>query len=299
MIREPSGPVVLTGGTSGLGRATVEHLLANGADVIAIGRDADLCRSVEIELSVRYPDRSLGFIVADLSTTGEVRRAAGKIAGLLRERWDQSLSGLSGLVNNAAMVSTWRMVTDEGYEKQFAVNHLAGFLLTHELLPLLERGTPGRVVTVSSGSHRHTTINWRDPMFSRGYTALRAYKQSKLANVLFTAEFNRRYAQSTGVRAYAFDPGLVRTDIGCKSSSGIEHLVWRLRSRGRGASAPELPAQHLAALALEREMENPDAFYRVLGRAGMADRAGSDPVLGARLWALSEQLCQEPTLVAS
>jgi len=297
MIRESVGPVVLTGGTSGIGKATVACLLAKGVDVIAIGRDASRCRSVEIELGVRYPERTLGFVVADLGTTGEVRRAAAAVARLLQERWDHSLSGLGGLVNNAAMVSTWRMVTDEGYEKQFAVNHLAGFLLTHELLPLLERGSPGRVVTVSSGSHRHTAINWRDPMLSHGYTALRAYKQSKLANVLFTAEFNRRYARTSGVRAYAFDPGLVRTDIGCKSSSGLEHLVWRLRSRSRGASAPELPARHLASLTVDPEIENPDAYYRELDRAGVADRAGRDPISASRLWALSEQLCKEPAPV--
>jgi NAD(P)-dependent dehydrogenase (short-subunit alcohol dehydrogenase family) len=299
MIRGSAGPVVLTGGTSGIGKATVLRLLANGVDVIAIGRDADRCRSVEIELGLSHPERTLEFVVADLATTVEVRRAAAEVAHLLQQRWDHSLSGLSGLVNNAAMVSTWRMVTDEGYEKQFAVNHLAGFLLAHELLPLLERGSPGRVVTVSSSSHRHTTINWRDPMFSRGYTALRAYKQSKLANVLFTAEFNRRYADASGVRAYAFDPGLVRTDIGCKSSSGIERLVWRLRSQGRRASPPELPAQHLAALAVEPEITQPNAFYRVLGQAGVASRAGRDPVSGSRLWAMSEQLCSEPAKVLS
>jgi NAD(P)-dependent dehydrogenase (short-subunit alcohol dehydrogenase family) len=190
-------------------------------------------------------------------------------------------------------------VTEEGYEKQFAVNHLAAFLLTRELLPLLEQGSPGRVITVSSGSHRHATINWRDPMLSRGYSTLRAYKQSKLANVLFTAEFNRRYAGRSSVRAYAFDPGLVRTDIGCKSSSGIEHLVWRLRSRSRGASPPELPAQHLAALAVRREIEDPQALYRVLGHGGAPDPAGVDPVAGSRLWALSEQLCSEPARMAS
>ena len=231
-----TGPVVLTGATSGIGKATAACLLANGADVIAIGRDAERCRAVEMELGLRYPDRTLDFVVADLATTGAVRRAAADVAGLMQEDWENRLNGLSALINNAALVSTWRMLTDEGYEQQFAVNHLAGFLLTKELQPLLERGVPGRVVTVSSGSHRHTAINWRDPMLSRGYTSLRAYRQSKLANVLFTTEFNRRYAQTTGVRAYAFDPGLVRTDIGCKSSSGIEHLVWRLRSRSRGAS---------------------------------------------------------------
>jgi NAD(P)-dependent dehydrogenase (short-subunit alcohol dehydrogenase family) len=215
---------------------------------------------------------------------------------LLEER---EVAGLDALINNAAMVSTWRMVTEEGYEKQFAVNHLAGFLMTRELLPYLEQGNPGRVITVSSGSHRHTAINWQDPMLSRGYTTLRAYRQSKLANVLFCREFNRRHEVDSGVRAYAFDPGLVRTDIGLKSSTGIEQLVWRLRSRSRAAVAPDIPAQHLAALAVDATVEDAHAWYRIGDRAGEPDRAGLDPVSGSRLWALSEQLCAEPARVVA
>jgi NAD(P)-dependent dehydrogenase (short-subunit alcohol dehydrogenase family) len=288
--------VALSGGTSGIGLATVRRLLSDGVQVIAIGRDRPRCEATEHELRQEYPDTRVDYVVADLSTTSEVRHAAREIRRLLGE---YGLMGLDALVNNAAGVSTWRMVTEEGYERQFAVNHLAGFLLTNELLPLLERGQPGRVVTVSSGSHRHTRINWTDPMLSHGYTTLRAYKQSKLSNVLFCAEFNRRHAVDSGVRAYAFDPGLVRTDIGLKSSSGIVRLVWRLRSRSRAARPPEVPAQHLAALAVHDEIDRPREFYRQLGVAGSADPAGLDAVSGARLWALSERLCTEMAPVGS
>jgi NAD(P)-dependent dehydrogenase (short-subunit alcohol dehydrogenase family) len=288
--------VVVTGGTSGIGRAVVGQLLSRGVSVIAIGRDSRRCHCAEAELRAAYPTRCIDFVVADLSTTVEVRRAAEAVVELLEER---EVTGLDALINNAAMVSTWRMVTEEGYEKQFAVNHLAGFLMTRELLPYLERGNPGRVITVSSGSHRHTAINWQDPMLSRGYTTLRAYRQSKLANVLFCREFNRRHEVDSGVRAYAFDPGLVRTDIGLKSSTGIEQLVWRLRSRSRAAVDPDIPAKHLAALAVDATVEDAHAWYRIGDRAGEPDRAGLDPVSGSRLWVLSEQLCAESAQVMS
>lgn len=288
--------VALTGGTSGIGLATVGRLLAEGVQVIAVGRDHGRCRSAEQALREAHPAARVDYVVADLSTTGEVRRAAGEITRLLSA---YGLPGLDALVNNAAGVSTWRMVTEQGYERQFAVNHLAGFLLTNELLTRLEHGRPGRVITVSSGSHRGARINWADPMFSRGYRTLRAYRQSKLANVLFSVEFNRRHRTDSRVRAYVFDPGLVRTDIGAKSTSGIEHLVWRLRSKSRAAAPPEVPALHLAALAVHDEIDQPGEIYRLLGAPAVAHRAGMDRASGARLWALSERLCTEQSSVAS
>ena len=290
--------VALTGGTSGIGLATVRELLSRGAHVIAVGRDPARCEETERELTRSYPEARINFVVADLSTTDQARRAAHEIGRIVGDAPAAHGNGgcLDALVNNAAVVSTWRMVTEEGYERQFAVNHLAGFVLANELVSLLDREAPGRVITVSSGSHRHARIHWADPMLSRSYSTLRAYKQSKLANVLFTAEFNRRYAGHR-VRAFAFDPGLVRTDIGTKSSSGIEHLVWTLRSRSRGARPPEVPARSLAALAVDEEITAPEAFYRQLDAPGTADPAGTDRLAGARLWALSEQLCRDTAQV--
>ncbi|HET6498689.1 MAG TPA: SDR family NAD(P)-dependent oxidoreductase [Coriobacteriia bacterium] len=290
MMHAGTSVVALTGGTSGIGLATVRSLLAEGAEVVAVGRDAGRSTRVEAELRREYPDARVEYVVADLSTTDAVKAAAAEIGARLAARGH---IGLDALVNNAGVVSSWRMVTAEGYEQQFAVNHLAGFLLTRELLPLLERGRPARVITVGSGSHRGASMHWDDPMFTRGYHTLRAYRQSKLANVLFSAEFNRRQAELSRVRAYVFDPGLVRTDISLKSSSGIEALVWRLRSRSRGALAPEIPAGHLASLALAPDLQDESALYWRLGRPVAADPAGLDPTAGARLWALSEQLCGE------
>lgn len=275
--------VVVTGGTSGIGRATVEHLLSAGAGVIAVARDRERCQRAEADLRATRPGSWVHFIAADLSTSDAVRAAAEEIRRLLEA---EQRDGIDALINNAAFVSTWRTVTPEGYEQQFAVNHLAPFLLTRELFPALRNGSPGRAIVVSSGSHRHTRMRWDDLMLTRRYSMLRAYKQSKLANVLFAVEFNRR---ETGVRAYVFDPGLVRTEIGLKHSGGLERAVWRMRSRA--ASDPAVPAEHLSRLAITDEIPQPEAVYRFLGEPASPSRAGLDPHSGRRLWAISARLC--------
>lgn len=278
--------VVVTGGTSGIGRATVQALAERGARVIAIGRDAARCRDAESEIRIMYPEAEITYLVADLATTGEVRRVAGAIRDRLGERGET----LDAVVNNAGVASTWRLVTAEGYEQQFAVNHLAAFVLTSELMPLLAAGRPGRVIVVSSGSHRRTRFNWTDPMLTRGYSLLRAYKQSKLANVLFCAELNRREAGTSDVRAWAVDPGLVRTEIGSKASGRIERFIWKLRTRSRRAVDPDVPARALASLAAGDEVHEPQAFYRLRERPDSPDPAALDRTAAARLWALSERL---------
>jgi NAD(P)-dependent dehydrogenase (short-subunit alcohol dehydrogenase family) len=232
-----------------------------------------------------HPGARLSFAVADLASQRQVRALAADI----RARLDGA--ALDVLINNAGTVASWYMATEDGYELQFAVNHLAPFLLTHELLPALRSpkaggAESGRVLTVSSGSHRGARIHWPDVMMRQGYGVLAAYKQSKLANVLFSAEFNRRMA-GTGVRAYAVDPGLVNTEIGLKGTSGVERLVWSLRRRG-GVSPAE-GASTLVYLASEPVVE--DALYwKDCAPAEPSEEARS-AAEAARLWALSERLC--------
>src|SRR4051812_31473383 len=173
--------VLVTGATDGLGRALARELAAGGATVLIHGRDPKRIQRTEDELrEVAGPDRLCTY-EADFSSLAEVRRMGEAI--LARE------TRLDVLVNNAGIGSDVpgggrRMVSADGYELRFAVNYLAGYLLTRQLLSLLRSSAPARIVNVSSGGQM--AIDFDDVMLERGYSGMRAYCQSKLAQILFT-----------------------------------------------------------------------------------------------------------------
>ncbi len=278
--------IVVTGATSGIGLATATALNGMGAHVIGIGRSPQRCRETERRLNAAHPAGGAVVCEADLTLQSEVRRVAGEIRMLLASR---GRPGLDGLVNNAGTFTYWLNLTAEGFETQWAVNHLAPFLLTLELLPLLQAAATARIVTVSSESHAHTRLNWSDIQLRWHYNGLQAYKQTKLANVLFTAELNRRLGPGSTVRAFAADPGLVQTDIGYKGTPGIVQWVWS-RRRAMGIS-PEEAAKGIVHLLGEVSVQRSPEVYWRHGRPRRADPAGLDPVDGQRLWALSAQMC--------
>lgn len=278
--------IVVTGATAGIGLATADALLARGAHVIAIARSPERCRAAAQALLARWPGSRVDVVVADLSSQAEVRRAAAEVRALL------PAGRLDALINNAGAVAAWFTPTIDGYELQFALNHLAAFLLTHELLPLLAAAPAGRVVAVSSRSHRWGRIHWADPMLRQNYDILRAYGQSKLANALFTAELNRRLGPASRVRAFAADPGLVDTAIGLKHSAGLAALVWRLRRRG--GQPPDAPARNIVFLATDPAAALARGWYWRDGRPLAPSRRARSADQAARLWALSARLCGLP-----
>ena len=278
--------IVVTGATSGIGRAAVRELAGRGAWVLGVGRSPVRCREARDAILVEHPDARLAFAVADLSSQRQVR----KLACEIRERVLAEGGGkIDVLINNAGVVPGWYTATEDGYEMQFAVNHLAPFLLTYELMPLLQAAPEARVVTVSSSSHRGARIRWGDIMHRRYYHCLLAYKQSKLANVLFSAELNRRLGPASRVRAYAADPGLVNTEIGQKHTSGFIEWFWRQRRR-RGAT-PEQGAKTIVFLASDPSVRGSDAVYWKDCRPLPPSRYAQREDVAARLWSLSERLC--------
>jgi len=273
--------IVITGASSGIGLAAAGALAARGARVIGVGRSPVRCEEARQTILARTPGARIEFAVADLSSQQAVRGLGAELRARLGD------APLDVLVNNAGAVASWYTPTVDGYELQFAVNHLAPFLLTHELLPALQKAEAARVITTSSRSHRGARIYWADVMLRRNYFTLTAYRQSKMANVLFTAEFIRRYG-GDGLRAYAADPGLVKTDIGLKGTGGLVSLVWGLRARG--GRSPEYGAAtivHLAADPLEDEAAGYWKDSRPLAPDAYALREDE----GRRLWELSERLC--------
>lgn len=289
MDTHDSNIIVVTGATGGIGRAVLKQLLDVGMAVIGVGRDPERCAQVREELLADYPAAQLAFKLADLSDQEQIRDLVCKIEGRI-EAWGQE--GLRGLVNNAGAFTFWQTLTSEGFEMQWAVNHLSHFLLTNELLPLLTRTSHSRIVTVSSGSHYGTRLNWNDLQLLRNYNPLRAYKQTKLANVIFTAELNRRLGENSCVRAFAADPGLVDTDIGSKSDSGLARWIWSLRRRG-GVDPPK-SASGIVRLLLDPVVEQEDAVYWKHGSPKKPNPYALDPDVGWRLWELSARMCEVP-----
>jgi retinol dehydrogenase-12 len=192
--------------------------------------------------------------------------------------------GLEGLLNNAATVPFHQTFTEEGLDTQWAVNHMAPFILTIKLLPFLQKGKSARIVTVSSRSHYRGRIHWEDIQLLRHYFILQAYEQSKLCNVLFTTELDRRLS-GTGMRAFAADPGLVKTDIGRKSKSLFAKWAWSIHSR-RGISAQESAAGIVYLLTESSIQEARDMYWRH-GKPTPPNPIALDNTSARRLWDIS------------
>lgn len=243
--------VVVTGATSGIGFAVARRLKTGGFRVIGVGRSAENIKAAQSALAREFGDETK-FFQADLINQNEVRRVGAEIGAYLEKECG---GGLYSLVNNAGCVRSWYTTSEEGIEQQFALNHIAGFLLTELLLPYITKAS-GRILFTSSESHRGIDVHWKDLMFKKRYRPLMAYKQSKLCNLLTALYFNENSAR-TGAKAACVDPGLVKTEIGLKKTAGIVNFVWKMRMRQ--GDDPSVPAETYAWL-LERE-EAPDKLY--------------------------------------
>ena len=277
--------VIITGATSGIGLETARLLANRGYRVLGVGHSEKNCIRAEQELLTENSSAQISFYSADLMQQREVLRVAADLSTEL----DRNNGDLYALINNAGAVRSWYTTTEEGYEQQFALNHLAGFLLTAKLLPYLQKGQ-GRVIMTGSGSHKGIKIRWDDVMLRRGYNPLTAYKQSKLCNILFAKGLNDR---NLGINAYTVDPGLVKTDIGNKQTGGLVNLVWALRKRS-GVS-PEIPAKTYLYLCEQDPAPTGLYFHHNPSKCPpICELPYSKQVTSenaSRLFALSEQLC--------
>lgn len=274
--------IIITGATSGIGLETARVFTNLGYVVIGIGHSEKNCEIAKNDIFTANSTAQIIFYHADLMQRQEMLRIAEKI----KTYFDKNQSNeLCALINNVGCVRSWYMTTEEGYEQQFALNHLAGFLLTYQLLPLLKKWK-GKILITGSESHKGIKMRWDDVMLRRGYNPLTAYKQSKLCNMLFAKGLNDRY-NSYGVRTYVVDPGLVNTDIGNKKTGGIVNLVWNLRKR-YGVS-PTVPAKTYAFLC-EQNITPNELYYHECAAISYSKEVTTENA--DRLFALSERLCE-------
>jgi NAD(P)-dependent dehydrogenase (short-subunit alcohol dehydrogenase family) len=276
---------VITGASSGIGKAAARQLAALGWRVIGIGRDPQRCAAAEAEIRAAAADgASVEMIRADLGSLAETARVADEIAA----RTDR----VDALLNNAGGVVGEYRLTPEGHEATFASNHLAPFLLTRKLMPLLEataaKAGAGkvRVIGVSSSGHRQCQeMNWDDLGFSGNYSTGAAYCQAKLANILFTRELARR-AAAAGIVAHAMHPGVVASNFGADS----REMAAYMQTQTHRADTPEQAAQTLVWLATAEEPGNTTGgYWHQRAEEGPASQALDDDA-ARRLWEKSEQM---------
>jgi retinol dehydrogenase 12 len=279
---------VITGATSGIGFATTGILASQGANVIGIGRSFESCQIADGKLKALHPLRKIAWCAIDLSTLANVHLLPGEIQNHL-QGWN--VSGLEGLLNNAATVPFHQTFTEEGLDSQWAVNHMAPFILSLKLLPFLQKGKSARIVTVSSRSHYRGRIHWEDIQLLRHYFILKAYEQTKLCNVLFTAELDRRLSGS-GMRAFAADPGLVKTNIGRKSKSFLAKWAWSIHSR-RGIPAYE-SAAGIVYLLTDPSIQEAHDIYWKHGKPKPPNPIALDVDSARRLWDISVEFSGMP-----
>jgi NAD(P)-dependent dehydrogenase (short-subunit alcohol dehydrogenase family) len=281
--------IVVTGASAGIGYRTTLEFCRRGAFVIGTGRSSERCRKAQEDITREVPGANIHFLIADLSRQQEIHRLAGDISKTLEKNKQK---GLDVLVNNAGTFMDKLVLTEDGVETTIAVNHVAPFLLTNLLMPLMSKSSDGRVITVSSDSHYRTFLHPESIRKPAIFISLWQYKVSKLANILFTLEFNRRHS-STALHAFAVDPGLVNTDIGLKGTDALSGFIWRLRQK-KGVDPIE-PATTILFLSSDAEAPKSPAVYWHDSAPKEPSRAALDSDLARRLWEESGRICQIAT----
>lgn len=195
---------LITGANAGIGKATALGLAQRGATVVMVCRNPQKGEEARREIQAKSGNPHVDLFIADLSSQQSIRQLA--------QDFQQKYAQLHVLVNNAGSVFTRGKVSPDGIEMTLALNHLASFLLTNLLLDTIKASAPARIVNVSSESHAAGFINLDDLEGKQHYQLLRAYGQSKLANVLFTYALARRL-EGTGVTVNCLHPGRVATNI--------------------------------------------------------------------------------------
>jgi NAD(P)-dependent dehydrogenase (short-subunit alcohol dehydrogenase family) len=270
--------VLITGANQGIGKATAAALGKRGAKLVLVCRSAEKGRSAVSDLE-KEGARGTDLLVGDMGSQADVRRVAGEFLA--------KYPRLDVLLNNAGVLVTSRRTTVDGLEETFAINHLGYFLLTNLLLDVL-KGTPSaRVVSVSSEAHRGANMRWDDLQFAKGsYSAIGAYGQSKLANILFTRELARRLA-GTGVTANCLHPGVIASGFGRTYGGGAKVLFTLLSPF---LATPEKGARTSVYLASSPDVAGVTGKYFDACKERQPNAAAQEAGAPERLWAISEEM---------
>jgi len=269
---------LVTGGTSGIGKATAQALAQMGATVVIAGRNAPRTAQLVGEIRSASGNKNVDSLLADLSSQQEVRRLANE--------FKSKYSHLHVLLNNAGAVFLKRQLSVDGIEMTFALNHLGSFLLTNLLLDTLKASAPARVINVSSNAHASGKIEFDNLQGERGYSP-RVYENSKLANILFTIELARRL-EGTGVTVNALHPGFVATGFAKNNGKVIAALVSTFAPLV--ARSPAKGAETSIYLASSTDVDGITGKYFYDSHMLPAAPQATDMLVARKLWGVSVKL---------
>jgi NAD(P)-dependent dehydrogenase (short-subunit alcohol dehydrogenase family) len=289
-IPDQSGrTAVVSGANSGLGLVVTRELARAGAHVVLACRDTDKGATALGTIQTDVPNASVEVSALDLASLASVRAFA--------ERFRTDHETLDLLINNAGVMAPPRRETADGFELQLGTNHLGHFALTALLIHAMEQRDDARVVTVSSGAHRMGRIDFDDLQSTRRYKRWRAYGQSKLANLLFAFELDRRLrAAGSSIRSVAAHPGYAATNLQSSAPPTLDRVVMAVTNRVLAQSA-EMGALPLLYAATYPGLESgtfvgPDGIAEQRGypQPVTASRSARDEDVARRLWTVSEEL---------
>lgn len=271
--------IVITGASDGIGLESASQLAGQGHHVVLVGRNPAKVDAALTRIRSESPEVPADSYVCDFAKLDDVRR--------LGESLLASYPRIDVLVNNAGTVYDKRTLTADGYEATFAVNHLAGFLLTELLLDRLRASVPARIVTTASVGHYRGTMNFDDLGFERGYQIMRAYSRSKLANVLYTRDLARRL-DGTGVTATCLHPGAVATNI-WSGAPAFAKPILNVAKRIMMISPAEGGAR-LTYLATSPDVEGASGGYYEKDRIKEPANLARDAAVGEQLVEVSRKM---------
>ncbi len=279
MVESPT--ILLTGATAGIGKATARALAPSAGKFILVARNAEKLNALVSELSNLMDADKLDTVVADLSEPASIEKAVAEI----RSRYDQ----IDLLINNAGGYFSDRSENSVGQEYTFALNHLGYYHLTTRLLDLVKKSPKARIVSVSSMAHSMGEINFDDLMLVENYGAMKAYAQSKLANILFTRELSEQL-ENHNVTVNCLHPGVVASNFTDNMPGWVQPLMGFAKIF---MISPEKGAATSIFLATSPEVAEISGEYFVKKKIAKTSPAAKDRALAKKLWLVSEELVQE------
>jgi NAD(P)-dependent dehydrogenase (short-subunit alcohol dehydrogenase family) len=268
--------ILITGATSGIGKETAIGLAKLDATIIFTTRDILKGEKVKKELIKKTNNKNIHMLKCDLASFESIRNCCKEF----KSKYDK----LHVLINNAGIWDFKRRESKDGIENIFATNYLAPFLMTNLLLDILKKSSPSRIINVTSGMH-YGTINFKDIEYKNHFSGAKAYRQSKLALILFT-RFLAKKLEGTCVTVNTAHPGMNKTDLG-RDAGGFSKIIFKMMGKD-----PKIGAETSIYLASSSKVENISGEYFAKKKIKKSSKESYNMILAKKLWNLSEEYCK-------